>query len=234
MFFNILASNPIIDSYFVSDLFGKIIFFSLFILSILTWVLFIQKFRKLRHSKKISLELATSLKNERHHPLSLEPSIASPFTKLYHVVKQHSLEILNKNRYLTKNEQAALSKADIEMLEAHLATEIASQTKLMEKNLFLLSTTVSLAPFLGLLGTVWGILITFSHLQGGGAIHGSSAVLGGLSMALGTTVCGLIVAIPALIFYNYLRSGIAHFSSEMESFSSSLLSSVELQYRMVV
>jgi biopolymer transport protein TolQ len=57
--------------------------------------------------------------------------------------------------------------------------------------------------------------------------------MGGLAMALGTTVLGLLVAIPALIAYNYLKAKIAHLSADMEDFSQLLLTSVELQYRQV-
>ena len=100
----------------------------------------------------------------------------------------------------------------------------------MEKNLYILSTIVTLAPFLGLLGTVWGILVSFSDLQGGVQ---SQMVLGGLSLALTTTVLGLIIAIPALIGNNYLRNAIKVIQNDMESFSNDVMASVELQYRQV-
>ncbi len=110
---------------------------------------------------------------------------------------------------------------------------ISNLSQKIEKNLFILSTIVSLAPFLGLLGTVWGILLTFAELQAGGSINASSTIMGGLAMALGTTVVGLIVAIPALIGYNYLKSSSAGLYAEMENFSLQLVSSIELQYRQV-
>ena len=57
------------------------------------------------------------------------------------------------------------------------------------------------------------------------------AVLGGISTALVTTVLGLIIAIPALVSYNYLKSTIGNYASDMEDFLYSLLSAIELQYR---
>ncbi len=104
------------------------------------------------------------------------------------------------------------------------------QTKFLEKNLFILATIVSLAPFLGLLGTVWGILTTFSQLQMQG---GSQVVLGGLSMALATTVLGLIDAIPALVGYSFLKNKIREFQTDMDGFATEMLATVELQYRKV-
>ena len=103
----------------------------------------------------------------------------------------------------------------------------------MEKNLFILSTIATLAPFLGLLGTVWGILVTFSQLHTGGSITSNSAMLGGLATALATTVLGLVIAIPALVAHNYLKNALKNYSSDMETFLYQLLSSIELQYRKV-
>jgi biopolymer transport protein TolQ len=110
---------------------------------------------------------------------------------------------------------------------------VATQTKTLEKNLFLLSTVVSLAPFLGLLGTIWGILTTFSELQSHTAGGTHQMVLGGLSLALATTVLGLLDAIPALIGYNYLKNAIREFQTEMEGFANEILASIEMQYRKV-
>ena len=98
-----------------------------------------------------------------------------------------------------------LSKGDIDLIESGIDGIILEQSKYLEKNLFILSTIITLAPFLGLLGTVWGILITFSNLHAG-ISSVNTAVLWGISMALATTVFGLVVAIPALIAYNYLKN----------------------------
>ncbi len=92
---------------------------------------------------------------------------------------------------------------------------------------------MTLAPFLGLLGTVWGILITFSELQNHALSNANSTVMGGLAMALGTTVVGLIVAIPALLFYNYLKTSSNRFNSELEDCAQKLISSVELHYKKI-
>ena len=126
-----------------------------------------------------------------------------------------------------------MSAADIDFVQSHLMIAVANQTKFLEKNLFMLSTIVSLAPFLGLLGTVWGILTTFSAMQTEAAGSAHSMVLGGISLALATTVLGLIDAIPALIGYNYLKNSVRDFQTDMEGFSNELLATVEIYYRKV-
>ncbi|MCH9627999.1 MAG: Biopolymer transport protein ExbB [Chlamydiales bacterium] len=229
----ILLTNPLIDAYRGSDFFGKAIFISLGVLSIITWIIFLQKFFLQRNAKQFGEKLQTHFQKKRSNPLSLEASGVHPFATLYQTLKQHTLELLGKNKAVVETQNVTLSTSDIDLIEAHLMSTISSQTKTMERNLFMLSTVVSLAPFLGLLGTVWGILLTFNELQTGATINANATIMGGLAMALGTTVAGLLVAIPALIGYNYLRASIAQFSGEMEDFSHLLLASVELQYRQV-
>jgi len=231
----ILAANPVFDAYRSSDFFGKIIFIGLFALSIATWIVIFQKWRTYREAKRKADKLNALLQKIRLNPLGFETgNHTGPFSEIYRSLKQNTLELLSKNKQTAAEKQPVyLSHSDIQLLEGQLFTTISSQTQLFEKNLFILSTIVSLAPFLGLLGTVWGILITFSELQTGAAVNANAAVMGGLAMALGTTVIGLVVAIPALIGYNYLKSAIQQFSAEMEDFSHSLVSAVELHYRKV-
>lgn len=243
-----LASNPFFDAYLQSDFLGKLIFIGLFALSIFSWILIVYKGWLTHRARKYSIQFYEAFELQRSNPLSLECENSTkrkqpnPFLDLYLVLKKHTIEILNKNRRFSQqnntageNENAVsyLSPADIDIVQAHLMSTIANQTKHLEKNLFFLSTIVSLAPFLGLLGTVWGILTTFSELQaqGGGGTH--QMVLGGISLALATTVLGLIDAIPALIGYNYLRNSINDFQIEMDGFSNEILASVEMQYRKV-
>jgi len=229
----ILLTNPIVDAFRVSDLFGKMIFFSLILLSITTWIIFFQKFLSQRRAKQLGDRFHALFQKKSLNPLSLEVRILHPFTLLYQSLKKHTLELLGKNKTVVERRSVTLSASDIDLIEAHLMNVTSKQAKKMEKNLFVLSTIVSLAPFLGLLGTVWGILLTFNELQSGATMSANATIMGGLAMALGTTVAGLLVAIPALIGYNYLRSAIAQFSGEMEDFSHLLLASVELQYRQV-
>lgn len=155
-----------------------------------------------------------------------------PYTKIFHALKQKTIEILNKNHFFAENQEPVyLTQSDLELVESHVLTTISTETKQLEKNLFVLSTIKTLAPFLGLLGTVWGILVTFSEMQTGGSPSANSTILGGLSTALATTVLGLVIAIPALIFYNYLKNAFKYLTSDMEDFLYKLLSTIELQYR---
>ena len=180
---------------------------------------------------------------QKHNPLGLEyenvteKKELNPFFNLYKTLKKHSLEVLAKNRHFSQlqdsSSAASLSLSDIDFVASHLCSQVAYEVKNLERHLYILSTTVSLAPFLGLLGTVWGILTTFSAMQTATGANTHQMVLSGLSLALATTVLGLIDAIPALMGYNYLKHSIKDFATDMEGFSNEILTAVELQYRKV-
>lgn len=227
--------TPFSSAYTQSDLFGKCIFLMLFALSAVSWAVLVHKIWLLSKAKKLCQEFEKFFIQHKQTPLEITldtpQSVIHPFLSVYKILKQYTLEVLNKNRFFAKQEQIYLSKTDLHMIESHLVSTITQQVKELSKNLFILSTVKSLAPFLGLLGTVWGILVTFSGLQTHTISSANATVLSGLSTALATTVLGLLIAIPALISYNYLKNAIHELSKDAESFAQLLLTTVELQYR---
>ncbi len=159
--------------------------------------------------------------------------LLNPYMEIYKNLQRTTMQVLGKNRFFTDpaNPSVFLSRSDLEMIESSLATTISRCLRELEKYLFLLPTIVTLGPFLGLLGTVWGILITVSELHHNALAGSNASFLQGLSMALATTVLGLLVAIPALIANNYLKTSIKDIRKDLENTSLILLGSVELQYR---
>ncbi len=232
---NLLAVNPFVQAYVQSDLLGRAIFLGLILLSITTWIVLIYKIRLTKNARFLSETFFELFDQQRHHPLNVTHDLlANPYLNLYLKLKKYAVDLLQKNqRFGLKSETGSyLSPQDIDLVGAHIMTAISVETKVLERHLYLLSTITTLAPFLGLLGTVWGILVTFAEPQLMSAV-GSQGVLGGISLALVTTVLGLLNAIPALIGYNYLKDAISSFEAAMEEFSSDVLSSLELQYRQV-
>ena len=221
----------LLQAYVNSDVFGKGIFVALFALSILTWVVLIQKLFLFHKSRKAAIKMQALIQRKQLLHIGAEEMPVSSFSNIYLALKTKTLELLEKNLFFLKTSH--LSDTDIRLIEEHAVNAISKETKTLEKNLFVLSLSVSLAPFIGILGTVWGILLCLSEMQKGGAVHSNSMILSGLSMALATTVIGLVVAIPAIIAYSYLKSTLRSFQTEMEDFSTLLLSTVELQYRKV-
>jgi len=231
------AANPFISSYIQSDVFGKGIFWALFFLSAISWTLVIYKIWVSSQVKRLSSEFASQfddsidLLNLQFTPQKgVLAQLPHPFFEIYKSLKKNTLKIINRNHLSSPEEKGriVLSEADLDLIAANTYSAITTQHGLLETNLFVLSTIATLGPFLGLLGTVWGILLTFSEL---GKTEAESSMLSGLSMALATTVVGLIVAIPALIGYNYLKNRGKEYRRDMEEFSDLLLTNIELQYR---
>lgn len=234
--------NPFFDAYTESDLLGKIIFVILIALSVITWSVLIHKLWLTKQVQKNSSAFRKTFFDSRKDPLEVPNTLTknseypNAFGIIYDVLKNKTLEIFDKNR---KNEQPSkkkepspnLSSADIALLETHATATISTLTKYLEKNLYILSTIVTLAPFLGLLGTVYGILTTFTELKSSTGGGSNQIILGGLSLALSTTVLGLIDAIPALIGYNYLKNVVYEFDADMDRFSTDVLSCLEIHYR---
>ena len=167
------------QAFYQADAFGKMIFFALFALSVISWCFLIHKIWTLNQVKRHAKVFRQTIKLQKNSLLNLKieglshierKKIPQPFGHLYQIIQEKTVEILDKNHYYAKAEQNFLSRTDVELLDSHLQSSIAKERERLEKNLFILSTTVTLAPFLGLLGTVWGILITFGELQAGHSV----------------------------------------------------------------
>lgn len=121
---------------------------------------------------------------------------------------------------------AELDSSHRQVIEGIISESILEQTTELEKGMSLLGTVVNAAPQLGLLGTVTGMITAFSALTRNGTST-AKIVAGGISEALYTTAFGLIVAIPALVFYNYFNRRIDVIVAEMERAALQFLSRVK-------
>jgi biopolymer transport protein TolQ len=99
----------------------------------------------------------------------------------------------------------------------------------LERRISLLATTASVAPFIGLFGTVWGIMIAFLGIAQTGSTN-LGAVAPGIAEALITTAAGLFAAIPAVIAYNHMANRVKLFASEMDDFSMEFLNIAERNF----
>jgi len=121
---------------------------------------------------------------------------------------------------------AELDNSHRQVIEGIISESILEQTTELEKGMSLLGTVVNAAPQLGLLGTVTGMITAFSALTRNGEST-ARIVASGISEALYTTAFGLIIAIPALVFYNYFNRQIDIIVAEMERAALQFLSRVK-------
>jgi biopolymer transport protein ExbB/TolQ len=122
-----------------------------------------------------------------------------------------------------------ISPVAMSAVRSALEREVGEQALRMEDRMTVLATAVSGAPFLGLLGTVWGVMDTFSAIA---AEHSASltTMAPGVSGALITTVTGLLVAIPAMFGYNFLVVTIRGMTVELDNFAGELAAAFEHRY----
>jgi len=118
---------------------------------------------------------------------------------------------------------------DLENVERSLLKAQVKEVTRLEANVSFLATTGSAAPFIGLFGTVWGIMNSFRSI---GAMKSASVqtVAPGIAEALIATAIGLVAAIPAVMAYNYFVRRIRVLSSEMETFSKDFLNIVRRHF----
>ena len=126
---------------------------------------------------------------------------------------------------IAKITKAAVEKYNRPRQEIREAIESAGKMEiyLLEKNLGVLGTVAAIAPLLGFLGTVTGMIKAFMRIQMLGGNVDANVLAGGIWEALVTTAAGLAVGIPTLIFYNWLQSKVEQFVFEMEDSSNALV-----------
>jgi biopolymer transport protein TolQ len=148
----------------------------------------------------------------------------SPLARLFRVAQQY-VEVPmpgNGRRGVIDNELTVLSDTALERLRQAMRPRQAEESDRLEQGLPFLATTASMAPFVGLFGTVWGIMQSFHAIgQGSGA---SLAVVGpGIADALIATAVGLAAAIPAGAAYNLFIHRLRRIEGEMDSFAEDLV-----------
>lgn len=125
--------------------------------------------------------------------------------------------------------KAAITGKSIDAIRATLDAQVVRENARLNSQMVLLTISISGGPFLGLLGTVVGVMITFAAIAAAGDVN-VNAIAPGIAAALVATVAGLAVAIPALFGYNYLASRIKVISADMQVFVDELTSRIAERY----
>ncbi|MBL7076513.1 MAG: MotA/TolQ/ExbB proton channel family protein [Kiritimatiellae bacterium] len=223
-----------------SNLAGKIIVAILFAGSIFAWSVMLTKMREMRVARVVSFRFLQAYRKETHPAgLFLKRSRfeGSPLYVVYDracLALGTALEVRGaepEELFMGSvgSERRCLNEVRLGGIRNVAERTMADQALLLENSMGLLATSASTAPFLGLLGTVWGVMDAF----GGMAVTGNamlSAVAPGISGALLTTVIGLLVALPSAIGYNLLSDRLRHMSVELDNFTQELISDIEHHY----
>ena len=200
--------------------FAKSIVIILLIMSIISWANAVQKwvqiFRSQRETRKFAPEFSRFLQEEQ-----LDGAIRiAEKQKKSHVARVVG-EALSEVKPLLRD-RATITAADINSVERAVEREILIVSAELKRGLGILATTGSTAPFVGLLGTVMGIVNAFTGMAATGS-GGLAAIGGGIAEALITTAFGLLVAIPAVWAYNYFTTKVENLVVEMTYTSKELI-----------
>ena len=125
--------------------------------------------------------------------------------------------------------QQDISSASIDAIKAAVDADLVRESHKLNSKMVVLTIAISGGPFLGLLGTVVGVMITFAAIAAAGDVN-VNAIAPGIAAALLATVAGLAVAIPALFGYNYLASRIKNISADMQIFVDELITRIAEVY----
>ena len=125
---------------------------------------------------------------------------------------------------------AALTKREVELVRGTCEHVLDEEEIRVEHGMGLISTIVTLAPMLGLLGTVWGVLDAFAEMGAAGSAN-LATIAPSISAALVTTVVGLLVAIPGVIFHSRISASIRHITSDMEGFADELMGRIACEFQ---
>jgi len=193
--------------------------------SIFSWAIILQKYRLFSRMKKQS---AHFLQVFRSSNKLVEPNVLASAAAGSYLISVYGAGY----RELVSQVGGNPSPGKLRSLNAiHVSMTIAAggEIQKMEHWMPWLATTGSVAPFVGLFGTVWGVIAAFAGLGEAGAAS-LRAVAPGISEALIATAAGLFAAIPAVIAYNHFLHNIKDFSAQMHYFASEFTAQVEKQY----
>jgi biopolymer transport protein ExbB/TolQ len=239
---NALSSLPIAnmaDAFWDSTLPGQAIVILLFLGSAWAWTIMVTKRGQLRCAERTTYKFLEAFRAERNDPTALftkrEKYPGSPLHIIYtEGCKALGFELQAQGvdpsdllmGHLSPDSQRKLTLGQLETLRAVVDRMVADEALVLEDQMGLLATAVSSAPFLGLLGTVWGVMDAFAGMAESGSAA-LSAVAPGISGALLTTIIGLLVALPSMIGYNLLTSQIRSLSVQMDNFAQEFITSVQ-------
>lgn len=217
--------NTIIMAFREAGPFGKTILITLFSLSIYIWTIIQSKYfllKNIQNKNKIFYREYRKAGENIFQPIANEEKFTElPLFSLFSTAKEEVVRIMEQER--------GIDSLDVDIVANQLAKTV-SQTKVeLEDGITTLATTTAIAPFIGLLGTVWGIMNAFFGMgkMGNASID---AVAPGIAEALVNTAVGLLVAIPSAVAFNYAKNRIQAEITNMNNFSVELLSNIEKRF----
>lgn len=209
---------------------AKGIILVLVVFSIFAWSVMTAKATQMRRAKKLNRFFIAEFRNQKTVLNIFERKVQVDGCPLFSVYQEGCVELIGRERGGNPDSHhRTMTLTSMEHVKRVVERTVAEQSLQLESGLILLAIAVSGAPFLGLLGTVWGVMSTFSAI----AMQGSATLTTmapGVSAALVTTVAGLLVAIPSMFGYNWLVHNLRVLTVELDNFAQELVSKMEIEF----
>jgi biopolymer transport protein ExbB/TolQ len=231
---------------------GKTTMSALLVLSLLSWTVIITKARQLIIARRATKRFLAAYGATRD-PLDIkrkgEEFYGAPAYELYdrgaeeleYHLKNNPVEVKvatpaaggrdgeSTSDFPASTSATRISAPSYDAVKVVMEEAAGGQAMELERGMIILSTTVAGGPFIGLLGTVWGVMETFAGIANAGGAS-ITAMAPGVAGALICTVIGLLVAIPAMFSYNFMVTTIRAITQELDGFASRFANQMEHRY----
>tara|TARA_B100000929_G_scaffold19286_2_gene14852 strand:- start:1227 stop:1910 length:684 start_codon:yes stop_codon:yes gene_type:complete len=205
---------------------GSMAWFLLFVLaifSVVSWAIILDRMMLFRKAQRESEKFLETFRNSSKFSQAKSAAEELETTPLAGVFLAGHAELSAQKNI---NEQTSIL---LPPLERSLQRAARAERARLQRLMMFLATTAAVCPFIGLFGTVWGIMVSFSAIGSYGTPD-IAVVAPGISAALTTTAAGLAAAIPAVVAYNYLQTQIRGFVAQMEDFGLEFLALIERNF----
>jgi len=207
----------------------KLVLLVLVYFSVVSWAIIFFKWKALRSALHQSLAFQDYFWDNRHLDQVAQELKQYPASPLSRVFRGGYQELVRQQRG-QDNEKVALTIDAATNINRAMERVGRTETESLERHLTFLATTGSTTPFIGLFGTVWGIMDSFHGIGLSGSAS-LAVVAPGISEALIATAMGLMAAIPAVVAYNYFLNRVNVLLGQMDGFRQDFLNIVENQLR---
>ena len=234
-------AHDVVQMIIHAGLMVKLVLLVLFLFSIISWTIIFVKYRLLRNAKSETadfMEMFWERRDLKRIYVACEDLKFSPVARLFRAGYgefnrlrkiQTSVNSQEGSHVPSGEEPSRSEQVIMDNLERSLKKASIDQINRLERGVSFLATTGNTSPFIGLFGTVWGIMESFRSIGLKGSAN-LAVVAPGISEALIATAAGLAAAIPAVVAFNYFTHKISALDAEMDIFTSDFLSTVERQF----
>ncbi len=237
----ILFANSLLDGFLRSNAIGQGIVVAQLIGSVAMVAAIIGKWQELTYVARATRRFIRDFTvgaNALEYYFKRRPSATSGLEGIYRATAERLITLITPDarsviagRASAENGTTVLTAHEIELVRSTCEHAVEEEELRVEHGMGVIATVVALAPMLGLLGTVWGVLDAFAEMGTAGTAN-LATIAPSISSALVTTVVGLLIAIPGVVAYNRMTATIREIDSGMEGFADELNGRIACEYQL--